>query len=227
MYFSYTDEEIEYLKKRDKKLAAAIEIIGPIRREAEPEIFPALVHHIVGQQISGAAQRAVWARVREGLGEVTPENILARGAADVMSFGLSARKADYIFDLARRAASGEFDAEALREMNDADAAEYLCRLRGIGLWTAEMLLTFTLQRRDVLSFGDFGIRRGLRMLYRHKEVDRELFERYRRRYSPCGTLAAMYIWEIAGGALPGVTDPAAADKKPRAAKGPRESKKRS
>lgn len=226
MYFSYTDEEIEYLKKRDKKLAAAIEIIGPIRREAEPEIFPALVHHIVGQQISGTAQRAVWARVREGLGEVTPENILARGAAGVMSFGLSARKADYIFDLARRAASGEFDAEALRGMNDADAAEYLCRLRGIGLWTAEMLLTFTLQRRDVLSFGDFGIRRGLRMLYRHKEVDRERFERYRRRYSPCGTLAAMYIWEIAGGALPGVTDPAA-DKKPRAAKGPRESKKRS
>lgn len=227
MYFSYTDEEIEYLKKRDKKLAAAIEIIGPIRREAEPEIFPALVHHIVGQQISGAAQRAVWARVRKGLGEVTPENILARGAVGVMSFGLSARKADYIFDLARRAASGEFDAEALREMNDADAAEYLCRLRGIGLWTAEMLLTFTLQRRDVLSFGDFGIRRGLRMLYRHKEVDRERFERYRRRYSPCGTLAAMYIWEIAGGALPGVSDPAAADKKPRAAKGPLESKKRS
>lgn len=217
MYFSYTDEEIEYLKKRDKKLAAAIEVIGPIRREAEPEIFPALVHHIVGQQISGAAQRAVWRRVREGLGEVTPENILALGAGGVMSFGLSARKADYIFDFALRAASGEFDAEALRKMSDAEAAEYLCRLRGVGLWTAEMLLTFTLQRRDVLSFGDFGIRRGLRMLYRHKEIDRERFERYRRRYSPCGTLAAMYLWEVAGGALPGVTDPAAEEKKPRAA----------
>lgn len=227
MYFSYTDEEVEYLKKRDKKLAAAIEAIGPVRREAEPEIFPALVHHIVGQQISGAAQRAVWARVREGLGEVTPENILARGVGDVMSFGLSARKADYIFDLARRAASGEFNAEALVEMSDAEAAEYLCRLRGVGLWTAEMLLTFTLQRRDVLSFGDFGIRRGLRMLYRHKEIDRERFERYRRRYSPCGTLAAMYIWEVAGGALPGVTDPAAEDKKPRAAKSRGRSKNRS
>lgn len=217
MYFSYTEEEVEYLKKRDKKLAAAIEIIGPVRREAEPEIFPALVHHIVGQQISGAAQRAVWRRVREGLGEVTPDGILARGAEGLASFGLSARKADYIFDLARRASSGEFDAEALRAMDDAEAAEYLCRLRGVGLWTAEMLLTFTLQRRDVLSFGDFGIRRGLRMLYRHKEIDRERFERYRRRYSPCGTLAAMYLWEIAGGALPGVTDPAA-EKKPRAAR---------
>lgn len=221
MYFSYTDEEVEYLKKRDKKLAAAIDEIGPIRRETEPEIFPALVHNIVGQQISGAAQRTVWTRLREGLGGVTPENILARGVDGVVSFGLSARKADYILDLARRAASGEFNAEALRGMSDAEAAEYLCRLRGVGLWTAEMLLTFTLQRRDVLSFGDFGIRRGLRMLYRHKEIDRERFERFRRRYSPCGTLAAMYIWEIASGALPGVTDPAAAEKKPRAAKSPR------
>ena len=211
MYFSYTDEEVEYLKKRDKKLAAAIEVIGPIRREVEPEIFPALVHHIVGHS-RALRQRAVWARVREGLGEVTPEKILARGAEGIMPFGLSARKADYIFDLARRAASGEFDAEALRGMSDEEAAEYLCRLRGVGLWTAEMLLTFTLQRRDVLSFGDFGIRRGLRMLYRHREIDRERFERYRRRYSPCGTLAAMYLWEIAGGALPGAADPAAAEK---------------
>ena len=142
-----------------------------------------------------------------------------------MPFGLSARKADYIFDLARRAASGEFDAEALRVMSDEEAAEYLCRLRGVGLWTAEMLLTFTLQRRDVLSFGDFGIRRGLRMLYRHREIDRERFERYRRRYSPCGTLAAMYLWEIAGGALPGAADPAAAEKKPRAAKSAERRKK--
>ena len=97
-----------------------------------------------------------------------------------MPFGLSARKADYIFDLARRAASGEFDAEALRGMSDEEAAEYLCRLRGVGLWTAEMLLTFTLQRRDVLSFGDFGIRRGLRMLYRHREIDRERMRDARR-----------------------------------------------
>ena len=88
-----------------------------------------------------------------------------------------------------------------------------------------MLLTFTLQRRDVLSFGDFGIRRGLRMLYRHRAIDRERFERYRRRYSPCGTLAAMYLWEIAGGALPGAADPAAAEKKPRAAKSAERRKK--
>ena len=112
-------------------------------------------------------------------------------------------------------------------MSDAEAAEYLCRLRGVGLWTAEMLLTFTLQRRDVLSFGDFGIKRGLRMLYRHREIDRERFERYRRRYSPCGTLAAMYLWEVAGGALPELSDPAAEGKKPRAAKAVQRRKKSS
>ncbi|MCF0247943.1 MAG: hypothetical protein HUJ86_04980, partial [Synergistes sp.] len=77
------------------------------------------------------------------------------------------------------------------------------------VWTAEMLLIFSLGRRDVLSFGDLGIQRGLRMLYRHKEITPAIFDRYRKRYSPCGTLASLYLWEISGGALPGLTDPAA------------------
>ena len=209
MYFPYTAEEAEYLARRDKRLGAAMAAIGPVRREMEPEIFPALAHQIVGQQISGAALRAVWGRLCRGLGSVTAENILSCGTAGLAAFGLSRRKADYIAELAQKFLSGEFDAESLRTMSDDDAAAYLCSLRGVGLWTAEMLLIFTLGRKDVLSFGDFGIKRGMRMLYRHGEIDRARFERYRRRYSPCGTLASLYLWEIAGGALPELDDPAA------------------
>ena len=76
------------------------------------------------------------------------------------------------------------------------------------MWTAEMLLIFSLQRPDVVSFGDLAIQRGMRMLYRHRKITRQLFEKYRRRYSPYGTTASLYLWALAGGALPDLTDPA-------------------
>ena len=85
----------------------------------------------------------------------------------------------------------------------------LCSLRGVGVWTAEMILLFCLQRPDILSYDDLAIRRGLRMVYRHREIDRERFEKYRRRYSPCGSVASLYLWAAACGAVPGLTDPAA------------------
>ena len=93
-------------------------------------------------------------------------------------------------------------------LEDAEVCRRLSALRGIGVWTAEMLLLFSLQRPDILSYDDLAIRRGLRMLYRHKEMPRERFERYRRRFSPYGSLASLYLWAIAGGALPQLDDPA-------------------
>ena len=84
----------------------------------------------------------------------------------------------------------------------------LARLPGVGVWTAEMLMTFSLQRPDVISYGDLAIQRGLRMLYRHRRVDRKLFDKYRRRYAPHATVASLYLWAVAGGAVPGLTDPA-------------------
>ncbi len=181
--------------------------IGPLSGwHVEPDIFSALVHHIAGQQISTQAQRTVWARISAGLGEVTPRSVCAAGLERMQGFGISFRKAEYITELARKTEAGEFDPAALWEMEDGAVIETLSALRGIGVWTAEMLLIFSMQRRDVLSFGDFGIRRGLRMLYHHKEITPALFEKYRKRYSPCGSLASLYLWEIAGGAVPGMRD---------------------
>lgn len=213
MEFSYIEDEIEYLKRRDKKLGVAIETIGPLSGwNVEPNVFAAIVYNIAGQQISSAVHRKLCARILAGLGSVTPENILAVGQDGMRSFGLSARKAEYIYGVARAVIEGNFVPEELWNLDDAEVVSRLCALRGVGMWTAEMMLIFTLERRDVLSFGDFGIRRGLRMLYRHKEITPELFERYRRRYSPCCSLASLYLWEIAGGALKGVIDPASSKK---------------
>ncbi|WP_416173761.1 DNA-3-methyladenine glycosylase family protein, partial [Clostridium perfringens] len=82
----------------------------------------------------------------------------------------------------------------------------LSALKGIGRWTAEMIMTFCIQRPDVMSYGDLAIHRGLRMLYHHRNVDKIKFEKYRRRYSPYGTVASLYLWAIAGGAIDEMKD---------------------
>ena len=206
--FAYGRTEIDGLSRRDKRLAEAMERIGPVRREVRPDLFDALMHSIVGQQIATKAQQTVWARLEHALGRVTPETINAAEAGALQSVGLSFRKVGYMKAAAGKFLRGELDAATLRGMDDAALCAALCALEGVGLWTAEMLMLFSLQRPDVLSFGDLAIHRGLRMLYRHRDVGRERFEVYRRRYSPYGSVASLYLWAIAGGALPHLTDPA-------------------
>lgn len=219
MHFRTSNEAIEYLKKRDAKIGDAIERIGPIEREVIPDLFAALVNSIVGQQISSKAHVTVWRRLVEQLGEVTPETVLSQSDEAIQSAGLSYRKVDYIKGAAKRIVSGELDLQRLGNLSDEELAQELVKLSGIGLWTAEMLMIFSLERQDVLSFGDLAILRGLRMLYRHRTITPALFLKYKRRYSPYGSVASLYLWEISAGALPELTDPAPlteAEKKKRA-----------
>ena len=173
MYVPCGEKEIAYLKSKDKKLAAVIESLGVLERPVHDDVFSAVVHHIIGQQISTKAQEAVWTRLCE------------------------------------KVASRDFNIAALYAMSDDEVICTLSSLKGVGDWTAEMLLIFTLRRPDVLSFGDLGIQRGLRMLYRHREIDRKKFNRYKKRYSPYASTASLYLWAVAGGAIEGLTDPAA------------------
>lgn len=209
LYFQYGEQELAYLKSKDKKLAAVIERVGPIKRAVDGDLFSSVLHHIIGQQISTKAQQTIWTKLTAELELITPDTILACGRDRLQAFGTTWKKADYILDFAQKVQSGKFGIEALNGMTDAEAIAALCSLKGIGVWTAEMILLFCLQRPDVLSYDDLAIRRGLRMLYRHKALDRERFERYRRRYSPCGSVASLYLWAVACGAIEGLTDPAA------------------
>ena len=204
--FMYGDTELRHLKDRDKKLGAAIEAIGMIQREVRSDLFSALVNSIVGQQISSKAQATIWQRMKTLLVEVTPERILAQTEADLQSCGISFRKAAYIRGAAEKVASGFLDINALRTKSDADVCKELTQLDGVGTWTAEMLMLFSMQRPDIVSYGDLAIIRGMRMLYRRPEIRRDQFDRYRKRYSPYGSVASLYLWAIAGGAIEGLKD---------------------
>lgn len=187
-------------------MAEVIDKIGVVRRRVIPDVFAALVHSIVGQQISTKAHESIWRKVEERVGEVSPKNILAISPELLQSVGISFRKVEYIRDAARRFESGEFDVLSFDSMSDEQVIEKLTQLKGVGVWSAEMLMLFSMQRPDVLSFGDLAILRGLRMIYHHRRIDRRLFEKYRRRFSPCNSVASLYLWAVAGGAIEGMKD---------------------
>ena len=101
--------------------------------------------------------------------------------------------------IAEKVWSGALVFHSLSELSDAEVIQRLIALDGVGVWTAEMLLLHSLQRSDVLSFGDLGIHRRLQLLYHHREMPRARFERYRCRYSPYGSVASIYLWALAAG----------------------------
>ena len=139
MYFGYGETELQYLRSRDKRMGEVIDRVGMIRREVDPDLFAAVVHHIVGQQISTKAQATVWRRMQEALGTVDAGSVLAAGPEGLQALGISGRKAAYITDFALRVQSGAFDPETVRESSDAEAIRQLCTLKGVGVWTAEMI----------------------------------------------------------------------------------------
>lgn len=206
MYFAYGEEETDYLKKKDKRMAEVIDRIGHVERKVDTDLFSAVVHHIVGQQISTKAQETIWQRMLSALGEVNAETVLAAGVSKLQSLGMTFRKAEYITDFAEKVHTGAFDLAAVERMSDADAIEALRALKGIGVWTAEMILLFCMQRPDIFSYDDLAIQRGLRMVYHHREIDRALFEKYRRRFSPYCSVASLYLWAVSGGAIPEMKD---------------------
>ncbi len=208
MYFSYGETESNYLKMRDKKLAVIIDEIGHVYRATDHDLFSAVVHQIIGQQISTKAQTTIWNRMQSAFGTVSPEVIATADIDLLQSFGITFRKADYIREFAQNVLNGTFDLKEVERMPDAQAIAKLTTLKGVGTWTAEMILLFCLERSDILSYSDLAIQRGLRMVYRHRTISRGLFEKYRARYSPYGSVASLYLWEVAGGAIEGLTDPA-------------------
>ena len=206
MFFAYGETELAHLRQREARLGEVIDRIGPIERVVDTDLFSSVIHHIIGQQISTKAQATIWQRMQDALDTVNAETILAAGVPRLQALGMTFRKAEYITDFAEKVHTGAFDLAAVEKMPDAEAICALCDLKGIGVWTAEMILLFCLQRPDIFSYDDLAIRRGLRMIYHHRNIDRKLFEKYRRRFSPYCSVASLYLWAAAGGAVPELRD---------------------
>jgi DNA-3-methyladenine glycosylase II len=195
------------LAKADPTMGELIERVGKIdlakrlrrRREERPaDAYGALLRAIVGQQLSTKAARTIYLRVLDVFDGVTPspEQLLEANEADLRGAGLSGRKVEYIRDLASHVLSGELELDHLDELGDEEAIEEIVAVRGLGQWTAEMFLLFHLERPDVLSGDDLGIRKAVQIEYGLEEMPApqrvlEIGEPWR----PYRSLASLYLWE--------------------------------
>lgn len=196
-FFEYGQVEFDYLKKQDKALGAAMDKIGFIERGVTPNVFKALVQSVLSQQISTKAAQTVGSRMESLLQhDITPQGIANAGLDAIKGCGMSTRKATYIVGIAEAALTGTIDFTTLHTLSDAEIIKKLIGLNGVGVWTAEMLLIFSLGRPDVVSYGDLAIRRGMMNLYGLQELPKEVFEKYRKNYSPYGSVASLYLWAL-------------------------------
>ena len=194
-YFEYGPREMDYLRKKDKKLGAVIDEVGMIKRRVTPDLFEALIESIVGQQISTKAASTVRAKLYD-LSAMDSMRLYRLSLEDIKSCGMSMQKAGYIKGIAAAAVEGAIDFSTLPSKSDEEIIDALTKIKGVGLWTVQMLLIFSLMRPDVLSYGDLAIRRGIMRLYGHKELSVERFARYAKRYSPYASTASLYLWKI-------------------------------
>jgi DNA-3-methyladenine glycosylase II len=187
---------VSHLKKADPILRGIIERVGACRMEFGPPEFHSLAEAIVYQQLNGKVALTIFKRFVALAGEpLTPGGILKLTDAQLRSVGLSKQKSAYLKDLATKTAAGLLDFASLQELPDEEVIKHLTQVKGIGVWTAQMFLMFTLKRENVLPTGDYGIQAAIKKHYRKRKMPKpEVMEKIARRWEPYRSVACWYLW---------------------------------
>src|SRR5690242_14559495 len=202
---------INHLKRCDPVMAAIIAKIGPYKGYDLPADFESMARSIIFQQLAGAAARTIFQRVQAacekavhgedtprslyGGFKITPEAILALSEEQMRACGLSRQKLSYLRDLATRSQSGEIDFTRLPQMSDEEVIEHLTRVKGIGIWSAQMFLIFALKRPDVMPTLDLGVNTAIQMAYRKRKLPKaKQIMALSEKWKPYRSFACWYFW---------------------------------
>ena len=196
---AYWDDACRHLSKRDRVMKKLIPKFGEARLQSRGDAFTTLARSIVGQQISVKAAQAVWDRFASAAGgpssRLMPAVVLSLDTPTLRGAGLSARKAEYLGDLARHFESGAVHVPQWQQMDDEAIIDELVAIRGIGRWTAEMFLIFHLMRPNVLPLDDLGLIKGISQGYFSGEpVSRAEAREVGEAWAPYRSVATWYIW---------------------------------
>ncbi|HET6351833.1 MAG TPA: DNA-3-methyladenine glycosylase [Coriobacteriia bacterium] len=187
---------VSHLRAADPVLAGLIDAVGPFDLELADDRFADLAGSIVSQQLSTSAARTIWGRFVELAGTVTPDSIERLAEEELRAVGLSGQKARYLKDLAQRVKSGEVDLDAFDEHSDEEVIVELTKVKGIGRWTAEMFLIFSLGREDVFAADDVGLQRAVRLAYGDTDADGGPSASERAlAWAPYRSVASLYLWK--------------------------------
>lgn len=191
----YWQQASSELAQTDPVMSAFVERFSGVSLVSRGEPFVTLARSIVGQQISVKAADSVWARFSAALPTISPSAVLATSIETLRSCGLSARKAEYLGDLARHFSDGQIHTSAWLHMSDAEIIAELTAVRGIGVWTAEMFLIFNQMRPDVFPLDDIGLQKAVAMHYCQGErPTRRRLAEYGERWRPWRSVATWYLW---------------------------------
>jgi len=191
----YWEKAKRSLARRDPVMAAIIRRHPRVHLQPRGDPFHTLARAIVGQQISVKAAQSVWNRFSGVAVEIIPEKIIKLKATHLRACGLSARKCEYISDLAQRFADGLVHVQRWPEMSDEDVVADLVQVRGIGRWTAEMFLMFNLLRPDVFPLGDLGLQKGLQLAYHGgRKISFRTMKSRGETLRPWRSVATWYLW---------------------------------
>src|SRR6266446_2844559 len=192
---------LNHLKKSDPVLAAIIARVGPCKMRFRMPVFEMLVRSIVFQQLSTKSATSIYNRLEEAAGgQITPESIRALSIPELRRAGLSGQKTNYIRDLAEHTLEGRLSFESLPKLSDEEVIAVLTQVKGIGEWTAQMFLMFSLQRPNILPTGDLGIRMAIRKAYkkRYKTKDGlpspKHIHKIAKAWHPYCSVASWYLW---------------------------------
>ncbi len=189
-------DKAEKLLSKDKYIGPLIKKYGPckIKPDKNPDYFLDLVDAIVSQQLSGKAAATIFGRVKNGLVKITPDSILKTSDETFRGWGLSRQKTSYVKDLAIKVKSKEVELNNLNKLSDEEIVTELIKVKGIGRWTSEMFLMFTLGRPDVFPLDDLGIRNGITKLL-ERPLNAQEVDNISIRWKPYRTVASWYIWQ--------------------------------
>lgn len=196
---AYWDEACKHLGKRDRVLKKLMPKFGEARLQSRGDAFTTLARSIVGQQISVKAAQSVWDRFAATVGgrahHLQPAGVLALTVAQMREAGLSARKCEYLLDLARHFGDDRVHVAGWADMDDEAIIGELVAIRGIGRWTAEMFLIFHLMRPNVMPLDDLGLIKGISLNYFSGEpVSRAEAREVGEAWAPFRSVATWYIW---------------------------------
>ena len=191
----YWAEACKHLVKKDRVMKRLIPQFGDASLQSRGDAFVTLARSIVGQQISVKAAQTVWDRFALLPRKITPTNVLKLKVDDMRAAGLSARKVEYLVDLALHFDNGTLHVKKWSEMDDEAIIDELVAIRGIGRWTAEMFLIFHLMRPNVLPLDDVGLINGISQNYFSGEsVSRSEAREVAAAWAPYCSVATWYIW---------------------------------
>jgi DNA-3-methyladenine glycosylase II len=193
--YSMDSEPVVFLTRSDPTLRDLIDGIGPYDLVLRENRFSALARAIVGQQLSVAAASTIWSRLVDLVGTVTADSVAAVDIASLRSLGFSGAKANYVSDLAEHVRSDSLDLDALDALTDEEVITRLTQVKGIGRWTAEMFLIFSLGRLDVFAVDDVGLRRAIARAYGlPSDLDSPGLTLVGEAWRPYRSLASLYLW---------------------------------